>query len=72
MVLDYRCQVSGFWYLENASTLIPQAGHKFNVAAKFIWLALYSDLIINNLNLPNKFGCYEKRIYGQPNLTPDT
>jgi len=31
-----------------------------------VWLALYSDLIISNLKLPNKFGVYEKRINGQP------
>ena len=43
-----------------------QADRKYNVAAKFIWLALYNDLIISDLNQPNKFGGYEKRILGQP------
>ena len=43
-----------------------QADREFNVAAKFIWLALYNNLIIRNLDQPNKFGGYEKRILGQP------
>ena len=36
------------------------------VAAKFIWQALYNYLIIRILNLPNKFGGYEKHINDQP------